>query len=212
MSIRTILFDLDETLIDTNELIISSFEHTLQHFRPNEFKREDILQFIGPPLADTFKQVAPDKIDDMIEVYRAHNLEHHDELVTPFDGVVDTIKQLKEEGYQLGIVTTKIKSTAIRGLEVTGLAPYFNVIIGLDDVTNAKPDPEPVNKGMAAFGAKPEETMMIGDNHHDILSGQNAGTKTAGVAWTIKGRETLEKLNPTYMLDHISDLRKILRK
>ena len=53
--------------------------------------------------------------------------------------------------------------------------------------------------------------MMIGDNHHDIMGGKNAGTLTAGVAWSLKGKDYLQKYNPDYMLNHISDLIDILQ-
>ncbi|MEQ6378377.1 pyrophosphatase PpaX [Bacillaceae bacterium S4-13-56] len=210
MSIRTLLFDLDGTLIDTNELIISSFAHTLDQYAPGKYEREDILAFMGPPLKDTFIQVDPNRVEEMIETYRAHNLEHHDQLVIPFPGVVDTMKSLKEKGYKLGIVTTKMRRTVEMGLIITGLEGLFDTVITLDDVKKAKPDPEPIYKALDALDSIPEETIMVGDNYHDIEAGKNAGTKTAGVAWTIKGKDFLGKYNPDYMLEEMEDLYKIL--
>lgn len=206
MSIKTILFDLDGTLIDTNELIIQSFAHTLKHHLNREFSREEILPFMGPPLKDTFEKLLPDQVDEMIATYREYNLTHHDSLVKSYDGVNDTIKTLHEKGYPMAIVTTKMRDTAIRGLKLMKLVSFFDVVIGLDDVTRAKPDPEPVLKGMNALGGKPETTIMIGDNMHDIVAGKNAGMKTAGVAWSAKGRDFIESLEPDYILDHISQL------
>lgn len=206
MSIKTILFDLDGTLIDTNELIIQSFAHTLKHHLNREFSREEILPFMGPPLKDTFEKLLPDQVDEMIATYREYNLTHHDSLVKSYDGVNDTIKTLHEKGYPMAIVTTKMRDTAIRGLTLMKLDTFFDVVIGLDDVTRAKPDPEPVLKGMNALGGKPETTIMIGDNMHDIVAGKNAGMKTAGVAWSAKGRDFIESLEPDYILDHISQL------
>jgi pyrophosphatase PpaX len=212
MSIRTVLFDLDGTLIDTNELIVQSFLHTLNHFFPDQYKREDVLDFMGPPLDESFQQVLPDKVEEMIQVYRDHNLYHHDSFVVPFEGVKETIHKLKDQGIKVGIVTTKIKSTAVRGLVVTELQEYFDVVIGYDDVTHAKPHPEPIIKGLEALDAKASEALMVGDNYHDILAGQNAGVKTAGVAWSIKGKEALAKYKPDYMLEKISDLLDIVGK
>ncbi|SES70401.1 pyrophosphatase PpaX [Salinibacillus kushneri] len=212
MSIRTLLFDLDGTLIDTNELIISSFLHTLEQYVPGQYGREDVYKFIGPSLWDSFGTVMPDKVDEMVDTYRKHNLEHHDSFVVAYDGVLETIQQVKQDGYQLGIVTTKIAETAKRGLKVTKLDSYFDVLIGLDDVSHEKPHPEPIYKALKALDAKASEAIMVGDNTHDILAGQNAGVKTAGVAWTIKGRKTLESLHPDYMLDNMRDLLTIVGK
>lgn len=212
MSIRTILFDLDGTLIDTNELIVESFKHTFKAHLDKEYTREDILQFIGPPLRDSFEKVNPDQVEEMVKTYREHNLSNHDLYVKSYDGVFETIQALHEKGYQMAIVTTKIRETALKGLELTHLDQFFDVVIGLDDVSNAKPDPEPVLKGMDALGGSPETTIMIGDNSHDIHAGQNAGTKTAGVAWSAKGKDFIESLNPDYVLNHISDLLEIVEE
>lgn len=210
MNVRTILFDLDGTLIDTNELIIASFLHTLEQYFPGKYTREDVLDFIGPPLPESFRTVHPEKVDELVEVYREHNLKHHDQYVTVYDGVLETIDTLRKKGFQLGIVTTKMRHSVDKGLALTKLEPYFDVIVSLDDVQNPKPHPEPVMKAMKALDARASETIMVGDNYHDIEAGKNAGTQTAGVAWTIKGREKLEQYKPDYMLDHMTDLLKIV--
>ncbi|WP_017472438.1 pyrophosphatase PpaX [Amphibacillus jilinensis] len=210
MAIKTLLFDLDGTLIDTNELIIASFHHTFKKHTDHNYSKEEILPFIGPPLIDTMKHVNPERAQEMMDTYREHNLANHDAYVKAYPTVVETIKILHQQGYKLGIVTTKITATAKLGLEITGLAPYFDVVIGLDEVEHAKPHPEPVIKALHALDRTPVDTIMIGDNYHDIEAGQNAGTKTAGVSWTIKGRESLVKLKPDYMLEHMSDLLTIL--
>lgn len=211
MNVRTILFDLDGTLIDTNELIISSFAHTLKQHIDRPYKREEILNFIGPPLRDTFLNLDEAKAELMFKTYVEHNLKNHDHYVAAYPTVVDTMKRLKKAGYQLGIVTTKIKKTAERGIRIAGLEGMFETVIGLEDVQNAKPHPEPVIKALTQLNGVASETIMIGDNYHDIEAGKNAGTKTAGVAWTVKGRESLEAHKPDYMLEQMSDLLQILK-
>ncbi|MEC3882739.1 pyrophosphatase PpaX [Halobacillus litoralis] len=209
MSIRTILFDLDGTLIDTNELIIASFTHTIEQYSDRSYDREEILDFIGPPLRESLHKVNPDKVEEMVETYRKHNIENHNRYVKAYEGVVETIETLKDQGYKLGIVTTKMRNTVHMGLELTNLDGLFETIITLDDVTNAKPHPEPIVKALNQLDSQASEAMMVGDNTHDIEAGQNAGTKTAGVAWTVKGRKVLDDLNPDYMLDNMRDLLKI---
>ncbi|WP_067840248.1 pyrophosphatase PpaX [Amphibacillus sediminis] len=210
MTIKTILFDLDGTLIDTNELIIASFDHTLKKHTGRTYSREEILPFIGPPLIESLSAVDQTQAEEMMATYREHNLAHHDHYVKAYPTVVDTIQTLHQQGFKLGIVTTKITDTAKLGLAKTGLEPYFDVVIGLDEVEHAKPHPEPIFKALEALGATPFDALMVGDNYHDIEAGQNAGTQTAGVAWAIKGRETLAALKPTYMLEQMKDLLTIL--
>ncbi|WP_077328035.1 pyrophosphatase PpaX [Virgibacillus siamensis] len=208
MNIRTILFDLDGTLIDTNELIIESFMHTFNQFG-KDLTRDDAAEFIGPPLRDSFLQVDQNRADEMVAAYRKHNLKHHDDYVIAFPYVAETLEKLREKPIQIGIVTTKMRRTVDMGLKVTGLDHFFETIIALDDVNHAKPHPEPVLKAMQAMEASAESTLMVGDNHHDIEAGKNAGVRTAGVAWSLKGREKLLSYEPTYMLDDMRDLLKI---
>lgn len=206
MKIRTVLFDLDGTLIDTNELIIQSFLHTLEKYYPGKYTREDILPFIGPPLSETFNALDPSRAQEMIDTYRAFNHAQHDALIREFDTVYETIETLHKNGVRLGVVTTKIHQTAVMGLKKTRLEPFFDCVIGLDDVHHAKPDPEPIYKALDLLQSTPDEALMVGDNYHDILAGKNAGTKTAGVAWAIKGREYLQQYKPDFMLEKMSDL------
>ncbi|WLR41457.1 pyrophosphatase PpaX [Bacillus carboniphilus] len=210
MKIETILFDLDGTLINTNELIIESFLHTLNHYYPNQYKREDVFSFIGPPLYDTFAEMNEGKVEEMMAVYRKFNHEQHDVLVKEFDSVFETVEMLHQKGYKLGIVTTKIRSTVNMGLKLTNLDQFFDVVVTLDDVENAKPHPEPVLTALKQLDAKAEHAIMVGDNYHDIEAGKHAGTKTAGVSWTIKGEEFLKAYNPDFMLHKMTDLLKIV--
>lgn len=204
--ITTFLFDLDGTLLDTNDLIITSYLHTLEQYFPGKFKEEDVLPFMGPPLVDVFMGLDPERTEEMVQVYRKFNIEKHDELVKEFDGVYETVQTLHKQGYKMAIVSTKMRDTVIKGLKLTGLDAFFEVIIGMDDVENAKPDPEPLQKAMALLNSRPEESIMIGDNHHDIVGGKNAGTLSCGVAWSLKGKEFLEQYEPDYIIDHISEL------
>lgn len=208
MSINTILFDLDGTLIDTNELIIASFTHTLHHYQ-YDFTREQIIEFNGPPLVETFKKINPKRYEEMVNTYREHNLRVHDEYVKAFPYVKDTLEVLKDKNYQLGIVTTKMSDSVEKGLRIANLEGYFDTIITLDDVSHPKPHPEPVVRAMNLLDAEASSTLMVGDNSHDIESGHNAGVKTAGVSWSFKGRERLLKYNPTFMLEDMRDLLKI---
>lgn len=206
----TLLFDFDGTLVDTNELILSSFTQTLDFFYPGVYQREEIITFNGPPLYETFSKIDPERADEMISHYRAHNWENHDLLVKEFTGVFETIKTLSESGYKLAIVTTKKRDIVEKGLALTKLDQFFDVVVTLDDVEKAKPDPEPVFTALKLLGSTPQEAIMVGDNYHDILSGQRAETKTACVAWSAKGADYLNQFNPDYMLETIADLFTIL--
>jgi pyrophosphatase PpaX len=208
--INTILFDLDGTLIDTNELIISTYLHTLEKYFPGKYTRKAVLPFLGPTLHEVFGEMDPDRVEEMVLDYRTYNLANHDRLVKEFVGVMETIETLKKKGYKLAIVTTKREDVAFKGLRLMKLDSFFDVMVAYDHVKKVKPDPEPIYLALEKLDSKPEEALMVGDNFHDVLAGKNAGTKTAGVAWTIKGRDYLAKYEPDYMLENMTDLLTIL--
>ncbi|BDH62927.1 pyrophosphatase PpaX [Lysinibacillus sp. PLM2] len=208
---KALLFDFDGTLLNTNDLIIQTFMHVLEERFPGVYKPEDCIQFIGPSLKETFEEIAPEEVEDMILKYRTWNHEHHDELVTEYEGVIETLEQLKAQGIRLAIVSTKRRDTIERGLDIMGARHFFEFWIGIEDVTNVKPDPEPVLLAIEKLGVDKGEVMMIGDNYHDIEAGKNAGVKTAGVSWSLKGEAFLKQFNPDYILYHMSDLLSIVK-
>jgi len=204
--ITTLLFDFDGTLLDTNELIIQTFLSVLGKRYPGRFAREDVLHFIGPSLKQTFDSIDATLTEDLIKEYRAWNIEMHDQMVVEFDGVTETLRKLKSLGIKMAIVSTKRQDIIQRGLKLMDIEDIFEIIIGLDDVVNPKPNPEPILLALKRLNATKEEALMIGDNSHDIEGGQNAGVRTAGVSWTAKGEAYLATFNPDYMLQHISEL------
>lgn len=211
MTIKALLFDFDGTLLDTNELIIQTFEHVLENNYPGRFSREDILPFLGPPLEENFGAIDPDKVPQLIAEYRAWNIANHDRLSSEFDGVSETMRLLKAEGFKMAIVSTKVNEMIEKGLKLLDVEGVFDEVIGYHDVSKTKPDPEPILLALERLGVRPEEAIMVGDNYHDIVGGQNAGVLTAGVAWTAKGEDFLAQYAPDFMLQHIRDLMPIAK-
>ncbi|MEG0259069.1 MAG: pyrophosphatase PpaX [Lysinibacillus sp.] len=209
---KALLFDFDGTLLNTNELIIQTFMHVLEEKFPGQYSSKDCLKFIGPSLKQTFTEITPGEAEAMIAKYRAWNEVHHDELVTQYPEVVSTLEQLKEMGILLAIVSTKRNDMIERGLRLLGVAHLFDVKIGTDDVEHVKPHPEPVLLALSKLGVEKEAAIMIGDNSHDIEAGKNAGTRSAGVGWSIKGEQYLMQFKPDYMLQHMTDLLELVKE
>ena len=213
MPLTTFLFDLDGTLIDSIDLILRSYRHTMQIHRAGApLPPDDVwMKGLGTPLWVQFRQWSADEaeIEAMVATYRAYNLEHHDQLVRPYDGVVEEVRRLKERHKRLGLVTSKLTSGAVRGLRVAGLEDAFEVIVGAKDVTHPKPHPEPVLKALEQLGTPAEGTVFVGDSRHDMECGRAAGVRTAAVLWGPFGRHDLEDLNPDYWLEKPENLRQL---
>jgi len=211
VALTTFLFDLDGTLIDSIELIIRSYQHTIRTHRRQETAPEVWMKGLGIPLRVQFKEWSedPTEIDAMVATYREYNLSHHDEMVTAYDGVVDAVKRLRRQGKQLGLVTSKFRSGAYRGLKKVGLDQDFHIVVGADEVANPKPHPEPVLTALSRLSARPEEAVFIGDSRHDMECGRAAGVRTAAVLWGPFGRSDLEDLRPDYWLETPSELERL---
>jgi pyrophosphatase PpaX len=211
VALSTFLFDLDGTLIDSIELILRSYRHTMRAHRGLEPPDDVWMKGLGTPLWVQFRHWTDDpaELEAMVATYRAYNLAHHDELVRPYEGVAAAVRDLRRRGKTLGLVTSKVRDGALRGLQAAGLEDAFEVIVGADEVTHPKPHPEPVLKALEHLRAPAAGTVFIGDSRHDIACGRAAGVKTAAVLWGPFDRAHLEDLGPDYWLERPEDLAKL---
>ncbi|NHN32587.1 pyrophosphatase PpaX [Paenibacillus agricola] len=205
--IHTVLFDLDGTIIDTNELIIQSFLHTFENALGEPITREHIIPNMGRPLIEQMQLFSGrDNVGDLVHKYRAFNIDKHDSLVTEFPGVRETISKLHAAGIKLGIVTSKVRITSEMGLRLCGLYDYFDSIVCVQDVKWPKPDPEGIRKALKELGSEAQGAVMVGDSHYDVEAAHNAGIPSVAVAWSLKGIPYLEQYNPTYIIHDIREL------
>ena len=212
--IRTVLFDLDGTLIDSVRLILDSYHHTLEAHGFPARTDEEWLEGVGTPLAAQFAAWQDDvgTLEALIATYREYNLKHHDRMVTVYPGVVEVVRTLKEDGVGTGLVTSKNRSGALRGLTLARLEAPMDVLVCADEVDNPKPHPEPVEKAVRLLGADARATIYVGDSIHDMRSGRAAGVRTAAVLWGPFGRSHLEGAQPDYWLATPGELLELVRE
>jgi pyrophosphatase PpaX len=208
---QTVLFDLDGTLIDSVDLIVDSYLHTFTTHGLPVLSREEILAGLGTPLNVVFGEFTTDsgEIERLIATYRGYNLAHHDQRIRAYPGVVEMVQRLRTAGRRLGLVTSKNRSGAERGLRAIGLGDAMEVIVGSDDVQRPKPHAEPVEKALTLLGMPPDTCVYVGDSQHDIHAGRAAGTFTAGITWGPFPREHLELVAPDYFCDTPGDVLRI---
>jgi pyrophosphatase PpaX len=183
MKYKYILFDLDGTLIDTNQLIIDSFKHTYKTHLNKDIEDKEILQYFGEPLITTLRRYSPENAEELYNTFIDYNESIHDNSVSLCCNIQECLERLKELGYILAVVTSKRAVMAHRGLELCDIMKYFSVVVTVDDTEHHKPHPEPVLKALEKLGAEPEEAIMIGDSVFDILCAHNAGVKAIKVSW-----------------------------
>jgi pyrophosphatase PpaX len=213
MKVNTILFDLDGTLIDTNGIIVESFKQVLEAYLPEIEPTLDLIKtFIGPPLRESFSKYRdPETVEAMIKHYRNYYMAHEHSYYTMYPNVDFVLKELKKQGYYIGIVTSKFREAAWPSMVHFGIDKLIDAYVAVDDVEHAKPHREPVDKALSDI-ANATGAIMIGDNWSDVMSGKNAGILSAGVAWAFKGRKQLEEVEPDYFLEDMTDLLEILQQ
>lgn len=211
MQIKGVLFDLDGTLVNTSDLIIKTFEHTIKTLLQKNPTREEITRYFGLPLRDCLKNFDSDRVEEMVDFYRSYNLLHHDSLIRPFPKIEETMQELQSRGIEMAVVTSKKVPMAKRGLGCFNLEKYITGIIGCDECEQHKPHPEPMLRGARLINLEPEECICVGDSPFDLQSGKTAGCKTAAVKWTYFNWEQMLLMGkPDFVLDEMPDLLKII--
>jgi pyrophosphatase PpaX len=205
---RTVLFDLDGTLIDSIRLILDSFHHTARAFGLPARSDADWLRGVGTPLATQLSAWAVDaaSLEAMVAAYRAYNLEHHDGCVRAFPGVAEAVGALRAGGVRIGVVTSKGRSAALRGGRVAGIEGAVEAWVCAEDVANPKPHREPVDRALALLGAAPEATLFVGDSVHDMRAGLAAAVPTGAALWGPFEAAELAEGEPTHWLASPGDL------
>src|SRR6476659_7245683 len=205
--LQTFLFDLDGTLIDSVRLILDSYHHTLAAHGLPPRSDDEWLRGVGTPLSVQFAEWKdPGMLEALVATYRAYNLAHHDRMVTVYPGVVAAVEAVRRAGCATGLVTSKNRAGALRGLALAKLEPMMDVLVCADEVHNPKPHAEPVEKALSLPGAEPATAVYVGDSIHDMVSGRAAGVRTAAALWGPFGREHLADATPDYWLEAPGDL------
>ena len=183
MPFRTVLFDLDGTLIDSGAIILASFRHATQTVLRREIPDAELAALVGGSnIHDQMRSIDEAQADELVRVYREHNEPLHDELEA-FEGIEHVLAELKAEGRRLGIVTAKRRKTVELAFAVLPLEHYFDAVVTSDTTERHKPDPAPVLAALDRLGAEPSEAAFVGDSPFDVASGKAAGVFTVAVAW-----------------------------
>lgn len=206
--ISCVLFDLDGTLIDTNQLIIDSFQYTLKRHLNLDVPAEKIALSFGRPLVEILSYYSAGQVDvdDMVRTYREYNESRHDSTTRLIPGVKETLSQLKAAGIRLGVVTGKRRQLALRGLRLFGLDAYMETVVTPEDTSEHKPHPAPVLKALEILHEQPEHTIMVGDSVMDVLCARAAGTYTAVVGWSVVSPQLLLAEKPDFILCCMTEL------
>ncbi|MCG8468920.1 MAG: HAD-IA family hydrolase [Gemmatimonadetes bacterium] len=208
-NLDAILFDLDGTLVDSAELILESWRHTMRVHLGDVPPDNVWLATFGQPLRTQFKAFTdtPEGVQAMVDTYVEHNLREHERYIRRFPDVEETLMSLRDRGHALGIVTSKAKRGTGVSLAACGLdAAMFDVIVTSDEPIPHKPDPAPVRLALERLGISAGAAAYVGDSIWDMRSGRGAGVRTIAALWGPFSEEELAPEKPDVMLDSIREL------
>ncbi|NLI11609.1 MAG: HAD-IA family hydrolase [Peptococcaceae bacterium] len=209
MRTEAVLFDLDGTLVDSLPLIFRTYRLVFADMKI-PWNNNDLARLVGLPLKDIGKFFAGKAASRFEELYQYYYHRDLDLFTRLYPGTIALLEQLKKRGVRLGIVTSKGKTGTSRTTLFTGLDCFMDVIITAHDVKKHKPDPEPLLNAIKFLGTQAAYTIYVGDSKFDIITGQNAGSRTLGVTWGLGSREELASLRPDGMIDRWDELNNYL--
>ena len=211
MRFPVVLYDLDGTVIDSGAIILASMRHAAREVLGVEVPDEQLMAAVGGPgLEAQMQALSPDRADELVTVYRAHNEPLHDELIC-CAGMDEVLVQLKDEGRRLGIVTAKRRQTVELAFARIPIEHLFETVVGGDETKKHKPDPAPLLLALERLGAAPDDAVYVGDAPFDVKAAKAAGLYSVGVSWGgIHGRERLEAEEPDALVDTTEELLGVL--
>ncbi len=208
---RPVLFDLDGTLADTIPLLLASMRAAYAHVGGTVPGEREWLRGMGMPFMH-FEAGDVERVEALIGVYRAWQIDHLAEFVTEYDGIRLVLAALKKAGHPVGVVTGKGDFMARMTLEHVDLLSPFEVIVGADDTTRHKPDPDPLLLGAERLGVPVEGALYVGDAPNDILAARAAGMVDVWAAWGPFPFSELEPFAPSHVVATPMDLMPLIAR
>ena len=209
--IHLVIFDFDGTLADTHRTIIATVQQTLKELGHSIATEATITATIGLPLRDCYRHYLPKLDDSGLDAceathHRLFDINRKTNPPVPFPHVVETLEWLRKQGIKTTIASSRTSFSLRDLLADMGIADLFDFILGAEDVTRAKPDPEPVLQTLRTMNISAEHTLVIGDMGVDILMGARAGCKTVGVIYGNGSLAELHDAGADYIISSMDQL------
>ncbi len=207
-----VIFDFDGTLVDSVPLIARAIMQANEKIGAPACSFELAKSVIGLSLDEIFNTVAPGMPEALREPYMQFYSRYffaHDDEIQFFDGVPEMLGELRARGYKLAIATGKARIGLERFNRRLELDALFDSTICSNE-SASKPDPLMINMLLERFGLGKSLALMVGDSEHDVNTANNARVDSAAVTYGAGKEEDLRLLNPTYMVDSLEGLMRIL--
>ena len=211
--LKACIFDLDGTLTNTLESMTYSVNLTLEEMGLSKITKDQCRLFVGNGarvLMEKSLKAAGDtdasRIEEGMEIYGRifdQNCTYH---VTPYEGIPEMLKALKDKGIHLAVLSNKPDRQTVKVVKAIFGEELFDYAQGQKEGIRRKPEPDGVWYLMEQMHVSKEECLYIGDSEVDAATGRNAGLKTIGVLWGFRDRKTLETAGADDLIDRPDEL------
>lgn len=210
--IKTIIFDLDGTLLNTLEDLMISANYALLEFGFPTHSLEDIRKFVGNGVKKLIERAVPidcpqDVIEKCLDVFKEHYSKNMYNHTKPYDSILEILEKLHNKGLKIGVVSNKFDS-AVKELCQKYFLNLVDIAIGQSDDVPKKPAPNVVFKAMKELSAEPSSTIYVGDSEVDVQTAKNSDLPCIGVLWGFRDRKDLAGAD--YIIDNPCDILKIV--
>lgn len=181
------IFDLDGTLLDTSEGIISAVQKTIKDNNLRELPLEELRTFLGPPIHDSFARtysIQNDRVQELVDIFRnEYKKPEYLFQAVPYKGIFELMKQLHSKGIKVAVATYKREDCAVSILKKFGFDQYADIMYGSDSHNKWK-KVDIIKRCMKDLGVEDyEKAVMIGDSHHDAMGAEQMGMDFLGVTY-----------------------------
>ena len=209
-----VLFDLDGTLQDSKQMIFETFVQVFKERKPDiQLSQEELNSFFGPTLEESFgKYFKEEEIEEIIERYQQINLDLHYTMLKEINHATELLETLKKDGYHLGIVSNKRIKAVELGVQVNHFEPYFDVLLGIEDLPIPKPSGTGLIEACSRMNVSRDNVIYVGDAKSDILSAKDVAMISVGFSKDEDRIEQMNQANPDYIIRDLRDLISICKE
>ncbi len=196
--------------MDTSGVILSTIKATIKDMGLPDKTEEECRSIIGIRTDEAGRYLYPDldiSNKEFAWTFRAnYDRLQKDAKEKPYPAVIETLTKLRNDGNRLAISSSRRLVSLTSYLDKLGIKDWFDMIVGADNVTKGKPDPEPVLTVLNSLGWSADDTLVVGDADVDIMMGNAAGCKTCAVTYGNGSITSLKGANPDLMIDDFKEL------
>ena len=212
----TIIFDLDGTLLNTLADLHACFNHAIKSFGYPERTLLEIKSFVGNGIKKAIARALPNDVEEemlnkIVDYFRVYYEEHMHQYTEPYDGIISLLKELKDKGYKLAVVSNKYDDS-VKELCEYFFGNYIKVAIGEGFDVRKKPEIDGVLKAIKELNSTMEKSIFIGDSDVDIMTARNANIPCISVLWGFRDKNFLKERGAKVFATEPKEIIEIIEK